>query len=547
MKPSDIAARPDLTLGEVTISPSRRRVEGPAGTATVEPRTMQVFLLLLDAAGRVVTRNELFDQAWGGAMVGDDSLNRAIAKVRKIGAETAPGFFEVETIPRTGYRLVGDIIGHLEPQADARAGTPPISRRTLIAGSAAAAAVGGAGLWWWADRGKDRAFESLMARGIQKVDYRDADAASEFRQAVAIRPTDPRALGLLAFVLALKTESQASTDKDSSARDHVVQEAQVAAQSALEIDPKERNALLAKIILDRSNLDFAATEDRLRRVNAQGPDHINAMRQLWEFLTCVGRCQEALALAERAAAINPLAAGNQFPRAQLLWIVGRNAEADRVIELARIAWPGHETVRFAQFNIRAFTGRAQAALMMLDDPKQVPGFSKELIALWRIALPALDQPTPDKVALARKASLEMSERRLGLSNAATMVMSALGEIDAAFEILSRRYALQPPVGAQLQTRNRPKGDSTAWRFAPWLFTPPIAAVRADPRFQYICDEIGLTAYWAKRGIRPDTSWPKTTARCRRQVRARRPQCRSSRCPNGSCRMCRRGCGRIRTA
>ena len=460
---------------------------------------MQVFLLLLDAAGRVVTRNELFDQAWGGAMVGDDSLNRAIGKVRKIAADTAPGFFEIETIPRTGYRLVGGILAHLGPQA---AAGPAVGRRALIGGAAATVALSGAGLWWWANRREDRNFESLIARGTQKLDYRDADATDEFRQAVALRPDDPQALGLFAYVLALRTESSASTDKEKTAHDEFVQLAKRTAQSALAINEREPNALLAKVLLDRSNLDFVATEDRLRAVLAFAPSHQCTIRHLWEFLTCVGRCRDALRLVERTVAINPLAAGNQFPRAQLLWIVGRPAEADRVIDRARVTWPDHETVRFAQFTIRAFTGRAQAALAMLDDPKQVPGFSKELIALWKINLMALDRPTPENVAVARQASLERSKQRLGLSNSATMVMSTLGEVDAAFEILSRRYALQPPEPGVQPTR-RPSGDSTAWRFAPWLFTPPLEAVRADPRFQYICDQIGLTDYWSRRGVRPD--------------------------------------------
>ena len=461
---------------------------------------MQVFLLLLDAAGRVVTRNELFDQAWGGAMVGDDSLNRAIGKVRKIGAETAPGFFEVETIPRTGYRLVGDIIGHMESVAgQAGPGVPAISRRAVIGVTGAAAAASGLGFWWWKDRNADREFDGLMARGIQKVDYRDSDATNEFQQAVSLRPRDPRALGLLAYVLAMRTESQLSSDRQKSAHDEVVQVAKKAAEQALAIDASEPNALLANVILDRSRLDFAATEDRLRRILAAAPDHVYTMRGLWEFLTCVGRCQDALTLVERAVAINPLAAGNQYPRAQLLWIVGRTAEADRVIDRASVSWPEHDTVRFAQFNLRAFTGRAQAALAMLNDPKLRPYFSAPFVELWRLCLPALDRPTPQNIAAARTACIERSKLRLTLSNAATMVLSALGEVDTAFEILKLRYAIREPVAGQ----PRQPGDSTAWRFAPWLFTPPVANVRADPRFQYICDEIGLTDYWAKRRIKPD--------------------------------------------
>ena len=88
LKLSDLALRPDFQVGPMLVSPPRRLVEGPGGFVHVEPLIMQVFLLLLDSGGKVVTRNELFDQCWGGVYVGDDSLNRAIARVRKIAVET---------------------------------------------------------------------------------------------------------------------------------------------------------------------------------------------------------------------------------------------------------------------------------------------------------------------------------------------------------------------------------------------------------------------------------------------------------------------------
>src|SRR6478672_10288425 len=101
LKPADLASRPDLQLGPLTNSPSRRAVKGPAGEGHLEPRVMQIFMLLLESGGRVVTRSEMFEQCWGTAMVGDDNINRAIAAIRRIVDEVAPCAFEVETIPRT--------------------------------------------------------------------------------------------------------------------------------------------------------------------------------------------------------------------------------------------------------------------------------------------------------------------------------------------------------------------------------------------------------------------------------------------------------------
>ena len=198
LKLADLASRPDFEAGPLSLSPSRRLVAGPSGETTVEPLIMQAFLLLLDARGTVVTRQQLFDQLWGGAMVGDDSINRAIAKVRRIGSDVAPGLIEIETVPRTGYmlRLSGGAEAiPMESGDRAR----PIPRRTVVAGALALAGAAGAGLWWAADR-REREFARHMAAGETVLDYGDRTdaAARHFAAALAIRPDDPKALGLYA-------------------------------------------------------------------------------------------------------------------------------------------------------------------------------------------------------------------------------------------------------------------------------------------------------------------------------------------------------------
>ena len=497
LKLSDLALRPDLQLGPMLVSPSRRLVEGPGGHSHVEPLIMQVFLLLLDAGGKVVTRTQLFDQCWGGVIVGDDSLNRAIAKVRRTGAQVAPGLFEIETIPRTGYRLTGEILQHLsrEPEGKSKAevATWRVSRRVLIGSAAAtAAALGGIGIWSIRSR-EDRQFNELMARGREAVAYGDPGvyAAQHFERAIALRPDDSEAQGLLAYARALRaTNAPAPVD--------ALSQASSAARTALALNPNESHARLALVLLERSSLDFADTEDRLRAILRNDPTSTAAMRNLWNMLQCVGRSRDALALTERAIAIEPLGASAHYPRAQLLWITGRTAEADRVIDQAIQNWPDHRFVRFARFTIFAYTNRPRAALAMLESPKTAPqNYSPEAIALWRISLAALDQRTPASIAAARNANLQAVMRDPHLSSQAVMALSALGETDAAFEIANSLFVF-PDSHA-----GRPPAKSTAWRFTPWLFTPPTAVLRSDPRFGSICNESGLTDYWAKRGIKPD--------------------------------------------
>jgi thioredoxin-like negative regulator of GroEL len=201
---------------------------------------------------------------------------------------------------------------------------------------------------------------------------------------------------------------------------------------------------------------------------------------------------------ERAISVEPLGAANHFPRAQLLWITGRNAEADRVIDQAMQYWPAHRFVRFARFTILAFTNRPRTALAMLENRETAPQFyTPEAIALWRVSLTALELRKPASIAAARSANLDAATRDPELSNQAVMTLSALGETDAAFEIANALFVVSDSRG------DRPPAKSTAWRFTPWLFTPATEALRKDPRFDRLCDESGLTEYWAKRRITPD--------------------------------------------
>ena len=501
LKLSDLALRPDIQIGPMLVSPSRRLVEGPGGHSHVEPLIMQVFLLLLDAGGRVVTRTELFDQCWGGVIVGDDSLNRAIAKVRRTSAQIAPGLLEIETIPRTGYRLTGQILQLLNQGAKTdSAGSMPqlFSRRSMIAGGAVAAATTVGSGYWWFRTNEDREFRDLMDRGQAALDASDPDVdpIRYFSRAVKLRPDDAKAQGQLAYALSTKP-GRGEVDESRTS----LQPAERVTATALALDPHEPSALLAQINLESGTLDFLETEDRLRKVLTSDPHSTDAMRLLWSVLQCVGRSEEALGLVQRALKLKPLAAGSHYPYAQLLWITGRTAEADRVIASAMRDWPTHRFIRFARFTIFAYTNRAGAALAMIEKPETAPqNFAPESIELFRLTLPALEKRTPDRIRIAREAILEKTKQNLRLTSQGAMVMSALGDVDTAFEVTNAYFAVaqsSSEKGAEKPAR------STAWRFAPWLFTPPIAAMRADPRFDILAEQIGLKDYWRAHKVRPD--------------------------------------------
>ncbi len=80
-----------------------RQVEISGRSETLEPRILQVLVALSRRRGEVVSREQLIETCWNGVVVGEDSLNRCIYRLRKLGESS--GAFEVETIAKVGYRL----------------------------------------------------------------------------------------------------------------------------------------------------------------------------------------------------------------------------------------------------------------------------------------------------------------------------------------------------------------------------------------------------------------------------------------------------------
>jgi hypothetical protein len=76
---------------------------------------MKVLAALLDRAGRVVSRSELFEVVWGSQIVGEDALTRCISDIRaelkKLSVREDP----IETLPKRGYRWLPEVRESAEP------------------------------------------------------------------------------------------------------------------------------------------------------------------------------------------------------------------------------------------------------------------------------------------------------------------------------------------------------------------------------------------------------------------------------------------------
>jgi hypothetical protein len=222
-------------------------------------------------------------------------------------------------------------------------------------------------------------------------------------------------------------------------------------------------------------------------------------------MSSVGRCREALAITERATAIEPLAPDFQRRKAMSLWIVGRVPEADRLSDRTMQLWPSQRLVRMARLMIYAFTGRERAALAIVEEEEARPILlSPSAAAVWRMSLAALEDRSPSSIALARKANLDGAKKSPATSAYAIPILSALGELDAAFEVANGFLLGRGSVIVRPRPETKaPVVNGPGWRNTFGLFIPPTKAMRLDPRFHPLADGLGLTDYWQKRGIGPD--------------------------------------------
>jgi hypothetical protein len=140
---------------------------------------------------------------------------------------------------------------------------------------------------------------------------------------------------------------------------------------------------------------------------------------------------------------------------------------------------------------------------MLDvDPSMVPDPVEA--SFWRASLVALDQRSPETIARARDACVNGAKALGVIPGQAVMILSALGEVDTAFDVCNGFLLSRGSIVHQGEPGSKDAVNDAAARInTQWLFTPPAASMRADARFLPLCDALGLGDYWRQRGVRPD--------------------------------------------
>ena len=98
-----------LRIGDFDVEPSLNRLQKGQEVLTVEPRVMDLLMLLAESPGQVFGRDEILQRVWAETNVQDDALRRVVTLLRRVLDDDPKQPQYIETITRRGYRLVAPV------------------------------------------------------------------------------------------------------------------------------------------------------------------------------------------------------------------------------------------------------------------------------------------------------------------------------------------------------------------------------------------------------------------------------------------------------
>lgn len=118
-------------FGEFRLDRASRRLWHDGVPVVVTARALDTLIVLVENAGRVVSKEELIETVWGGLIVDENNLNQQISVLRRTLGDDQR---YIETVPRRGYCFVAEVAtSEGPPPAAVSSPRPPATRVVLLA------------------------------------------------------------------------------------------------------------------------------------------------------------------------------------------------------------------------------------------------------------------------------------------------------------------------------------------------------------------------------------------------------------------------------
>jgi len=121
----------NFRIGEWRVQPQINCVSKNGSEVHLEPKVMQVLVLLSEHQGEVVSKDRLLQTVWPGVFVGEDVLTRSISEIRRVLADDARSPRFIQTIPKSGYRLIAPVTFDPPAARQAEAELPSVAAQVI--------------------------------------------------------------------------------------------------------------------------------------------------------------------------------------------------------------------------------------------------------------------------------------------------------------------------------------------------------------------------------------------------------------------------------
>src|SRR5262245_44857571 len=265
---------------EFKLDVRERRLMRGTEAVCLPPRAYDVLVALVQQRGRLVTKDELLKRLWPRSFVEEGSLNVYVSVLRKALGEDAHRPIYIETVARSGYRLIGAVTCDLPHEKPL---TPSAIKRPVE-------------LYELVGRGRSH----LLSGSFFELPA----ALDAFRSAIEIDPTYAPAHAGLARAQCVQAVFRAVPHQEAFA------EANASALRALAMDSASADAQVALgTVLFLSEWDWTAAEHSLHRALEINPDHTEALLQYGSLQEALGRLDEGLRCKQQALASDPRSPG----------------------------------------------------------------------------------------------------------------------------------------------------------------------------------------------------------------------------------------------
>jgi DNA-binding winged helix-turn-helix (wHTH) protein/tetratricopeptide (TPR) repeat protein/TolB-like protein len=114
-------------FGEFELDPAERRLSAAGKSVSLTPKVFDTLVLLVERAGRLVSKDELMRVLWPRGYVEESNLSKHIWVIRRALGDGDQGSRFIETVPKLGYRFVAKVttVEHVVPPAPAGTAPPP--------------------------------------------------------------------------------------------------------------------------------------------------------------------------------------------------------------------------------------------------------------------------------------------------------------------------------------------------------------------------------------------------------------------------------------